>query len=161
MESKNLIICELKGSVDSNPEILSSYPIKIKSAKLIPKFLPYASKSGDSLTSKLGKDQVITYVFSISHQGERDDLLSISLIIQGRRGAEEYIELLRHIIDTLERYDLLTEEILKTELPAIYEGINKESSIRINSLVINCAQIFENINLKHTKAKPKLKGSFF
>ena len=165
MESCNLVICELKGSVNSNPDIISSYPeLSInekKSKQLIPKFLPFGSKIGDFFTTNYSKYNVLSYIFRIKNYESRDDLISISTLIKKREDPEIFKPVLKGIIDTLDENDLLTEEILKINLAKIFEAINQEKDLLIEDTFIELSKIYSEVKQNLQKSKPKLKGSFF
>ena len=79
-----IIVCELKGSENSNPVILDSYPLDGEdqiSVKMLPKFLPFGARAGDYLINRSGKTTILSYIFKIENSDDRDDLLSISIVL--------------------------------------------------------------------------------
>lgn len=165
MESSNIILCELKGITNSNPEILISYPnleiTDVESKNLIPKFLPYGSQTGDFVVNDLQKKKVLSYIFNIKQLEHRDDLVSISVIIEKKKNIEVFKPILKEIIDELDKNGLLTEEILRDNLNTIFEGIYEEKIINIEYLSIDLSKKFKEIKSKLIKQKPNIKGSFF
>ncbi|MFX1242203.1 MAG: hypothetical protein ACFFA7_13220 [Promethearchaeota archaeon] len=166
MESTKIIISELKGTINSNPEILYSFPpldiADLESKNLITKFLPFGSKSGEFISSAFGKKKsILSYIFSIKNSSNRDNLVSISIIIAKKDNPDIYKPALKEIIDQLDNNKVLTEEILKTYLEVIFKGINKEEEIYIENILINLPEIFNEIKSKIIKTKPQIRGSFF
>ncbi|MFX0008428.1 MAG: hypothetical protein ACFFAV_17090 [Candidatus Hermodarchaeota archaeon] len=166
MESTKIIISELKGTINSNPEILYSFPpldiADLESKNLITKFLPFGSKSGEFISSAFGmKKTILSYIFTIKNVDNRANLVSISIIIDKKANPALYKPALREIIEHLEENSLLTEDILKSNLETIFIGINEEKEIQIENISINLSSIFNEIKTKLIKPQPKLKGSFF
>ncbi|MFX1322670.1 MAG: hypothetical protein ACFFAQ_13620 [Promethearchaeota archaeon] len=163
MITSNIIICELKGSINSNPCILGSYPVDIKDKKsmqMIPKFFPFGSEPGDFLTNKFDKNLILSYIFTIKKINERDDLMSISIIFDKKENLEIYKLVLIEIIESLSNNQLLTEENLKKYLPIIFKGIYEECNIEIDAVKIELHKIIENARAKYIKRKPNIRGSF-
>ncbi|MFX0043489.1 MAG: hypothetical protein ACFE8L_11310 [Candidatus Hodarchaeota archaeon] len=165
MTSEWAIICKLGGYVNSNPEILSSYPdLEIssdKSKELLSKCLPIGAKTGDFIMDKYDKYSVLSYVFKIPIQEDRDDLFSISVLLAKKNNPEIYKPVLKKLINYLELNHILSERVLMRYQKAIYNGINEEKDIIIESIEINLSKIFEDIKSKLIKPKPDVKGSFF
>ncbi|TFF89243.1 MAG: hypothetical protein EU549_01290 [Promethearchaeota archaeon] len=165
MESKNIVICELKGIENSNPEMISCFPRfdlkEFDKKDLIPKFLPYGSEIGDFQVSYLSKHIVLSYIFKIDNLINRDNLLSISMMIKKKKYMEIFKPILKKIIDELDKYDLLTEEILKKNLENIFKAINKEKNIIIEGNTIEISKLYKELKNKYVKNKPKMEGNFF
>ena len=165
MESASLVLCELKGEVNSNPGILDSYPelpVKIKDInELLPKFLPYGSKIGDFFITKFSKYNILTYVFRIKNYIHRDDLLSISAMIRKKENPEIYKPVLKNIIDFLEENDLLTVTILKNHLNKIFDAINAENDILIEGIRIEISKMFAEAKKEFGKSQINLRGNVF
>ncbi|MGV9171483.1 MAG: hypothetical protein ACOC44_02535 [Promethearchaeia archaeon] len=165
MESTNLLVCELGGRVNSKPEILISYPqtdlVNKQSTDLLEKCLPLGAKVGEFILNKYQNHKILSYVFKITKQEERDDLLSISIAIDKKGNENIYKSVLEELIIRLEKNKLLNEDILKEYQKAIYEGLKNEEDIKIDFLDINLSKIFKENRKKFDKSKPKLKGSFF
>ncbi|TXT58438.1 MAG: hypothetical protein BAJALOKI2v1_370004 [Promethearchaeota archaeon] len=165
MESQSIIICELKGIENSNPEMVSSFPgfqfKEFEKNDLIPKFLPYGSEIGDFQISNLSKHIILSYIFKIKNPINRDDLLSISVMIKKKKNMEIFKPILKKIIDELDRYNLLNEEILKNNLNKIFDAINKETDIIIEGNIIEISKLYKELKNEYLKKKPKLEGNFF
>jgi hypothetical protein len=161
---KQLVICELKGHENSNPMILTAYPNSDTAYEeyhsQIPNFLPYGVKLGDFREKKIKKYRIITYIFRISSINNRDNLASISIILDKTLNSELYKMVLKEIIDLLDKNNILNERILENNLKEIYEGINTEKDIQIENISINLSEFFKENKPKFIKEKPKLKGSF-
>jgi len=164
MESSNLVVCELKGIENSNPEILFSFPPLNLNDKdhndLIPKFLPFGSKISNFYVSRYSKYNILSYIFKIKNDNNRDNLVSLSALIKKRENAEIFKPILKLIVNTLDENHLLTEDNLEKNLALIYKGINDEQDIVIENISISISKKFEQIKSKLIKDKPKLKGSF-
>ncbi|MFX1409143.1 MAG: hypothetical protein ACFFA6_02230 [Promethearchaeota archaeon] len=165
MTSEWAIICKLGGYVNSNPEILSSYPdLEIstdKSKELIGKCLPTGAKIGDFIVNKYDKYNVLSYIFKMPIQEDRDDLFSISVLLGKKDNAEIYKPILEELINQLEKNGLLSERVLIMYQKTIYDGINQEKDIMIENVEINLSKLFEDIKSKLIKPKLDVKGSFF
>lgn len=158
-----IIVCELKGSENSNPVILDSYPLDVEdqiSVKLVPKFLPFGSKAGDYLINRSGKNTILSYIFKIENSDNRADLLSISMVLGKKEKIEIYKLILKEVIDKMGENKLLTEEILKENIKTIYQGVYDEKDITIDFLTIKLSKIYVEAKLLNEIKKPKIKGSF-
>ena len=165
METEQSIICKIGGHVNSRPEIIVSYPLLTilpeQENELLSKCLPIGSKIGDIIVNKYKKNTVISYIFKVEKKESRDDLFSISVLLNKKSNSEIYEEILKDFIDTLEKNSLLTENNLINYQKSIYEGFTEEAEITIDNLTINFSEIFNEIKTKLIKQKPNLKGSFF
>ncbi len=168
MQSRELVICELKGEVNSDPDLMSIYPSNITTYEsykpMISQFLPFGSKNGDFMESEVKdekKYKILSYIFIIPHPDKRGDLVSISIVLEKKTNFEIYKPILKEIIDTLKNNDLLNEFILKTYLKLIYEGINEEKDILVETVSIPLSSLFLEVKAKYIKEKPNLKGSLF
>lgn len=163
MSLSKSIVSKLGGHVDSNPEILSSFPPlrdeEEPSENLIAFCLPMGSKAGDFVLNKYNKNSILSYIFSVEKSGHRDDLFSFSIFIDKKIDAEIYKPIIEHLIGKMRENKLLTEDILKEYQNIIYEKLNEEADIEIEGCVIEMARLFRE--LKKDKKKPDLKGNFF
>ena len=158
-----LIVCELKGSENSNPTILDSYPLDADdqiSVKMLPKFLPFGSRAGDYLINRSGRNTILSYIFKIENEDYRDDLLSISIVLEKKDKIEIYKPVLKEIIDKMEKNFILTEDILKENMKPIYKGIYEEKDITIDTLTIELSKVYAEARSLYETKKPKIKGSF-
>ena len=158
-----IIVCELKGSENSNPIILDSYPLDIEdqiSVKLVPKFLPFGSRAGDYLINRSGKNTILSYIFKIENSDNRADLLSISMVLGKKDKIEIYKLVLKEVIDKMGENALLTEKVLKENIKSIYQGVYDEKDITIDFLKIELSKIYAEAELLKEIKKPKIKGSF-
>lgn len=160
--SSKIVICGLKGSVNSNPEILSSFPqLQIgvsEFPELLTKCLPFGSKMGSFIINNYKKQIVVSYTFKITQSNGRDDLASISLLLDKKQDPELFEPILKDIIELIENNNLLTDEFLTNNLEAIFHGIESEEAILLGDLELNLEKYFKS---RKEKRKPKLKGSFF
>jgi len=164
MNISAIVLSELKGSVNSNPEILCSYPYEInylESSNLIQKFLPFGSKAGDCLETRIAKENVISYVFKIKNYQGRDDLMSMSLISGHKDELETAKVVLKEIVEVFDKRGKLSEIVLETNLKSIFEGIEGETSIKTKDLAVDLEKIFAQVKPKEEKKKPSLKGALF
>lgn len=163
MMTDYLIVCELKGSENSNPIILDSYPLDIEdqiSVKMLPKFLPFGARTGDYLINRAGKNTILSYIFKIKNSDCRDDLLSISIVHEKKDKIETYKLVLKEIIDKMGENLLLTEKILKENIKMIYQGVYDEKDITIDFLKIELSKIYAEARSLYEIKKPKIRGSF-
>jgi len=162
MASDYSVICKLGGYVNSNLEIISSYPSLGKSVEteILSKCFPVGSKTGDFTIDKYRKYSVLSYIFKVNQSAARDDLFSLSVLLHKKDKVEIYKPVLQSLIDTLEQNGLLNEHILTKNQRIIFEGINQEKNITINDILIDLSTIFKEIKSKILKPEIKLKGSF-
>jgi len=163
--TERYVLCKLGGYDFSSPEIVISYPTLdptlSESEDLLSKCLPIGINSGDFSVNKYSKCNVLSYAFKIEHEEERNDLLTISILLKKKLNVEVYKPVLENIISTLKYCDLLTEKILTDYIQTIYNGINEEKLILIDDVPIDLSIIFKEIKSKIFKPRPEVKGSFF
>jgi len=163
--TERYVLCKLGGYDSSSPEIVISYPTLdptlSESEGLLSKCLPTGINSGDFSVSKYSKCNVLSYAFKIEHEEERNDLLTISILLKKKLNVEVYKPVLENIISTLKYCDLLSEKILADYIETIYNGINEEKLILIDGAPIDLSIIFKDIRSKIIKPRPEVKGSFF
>jgi len=165
VNTERYILCKLGGFDLSSPEIVISYPTLdpalSESEDLLSKCLPTGIKSGDFAVNKYSKCNLLSYAFKIEHQEERNDLLTISILIKKKLNVEIYKPVLENIVSTLNYCGLLTEQILVDYIQTIYEGINEEKLVLVDDVPIDLSIIFKDIKSKLYKPRPEVKGSFF
>jgi len=164
MTSEWAILCKLGGFVNSNPEIISSFPNLPSSndeSEILSKCLPIGSKVGEFIVDKYNKYNLLSYIFKVIQSADRDDLFSLSVLLHKRDKTEIYMPALKELVNILDGNGLLSEEILTKYHRTIYEGINEEKRVLIEDLRIDFSIIFKEIKAKILKQKPNLKGSFF
>ncbi|MFX1317320.1 MAG: hypothetical protein ACFE9T_15765 [Promethearchaeota archaeon] len=165
MTSEWAILCKLGGFVNSNPELISTYPtldISLEdSNEILSKCFPIGSKSGEFIIDRYKKYNVLSYIFSIKQTQERDDLFSLSVLLGKRDKVDIYKPALKELIEILSLNGLLNEKILLDYQKTIYEGISKEEDVVIENISVEFSKIFKEVKAKILKEKPKLKGSFF
>jgi len=159
------IICKLGGHVNSNPELLISFPpleeTEINSKQLIFNCLPTGCKSGDIIKKRYEDENLISCIFSIEKMNGRDDLFSFSILLDKRVNTEIYSAIIEEFIQILKINVLLTEKILINYQNVIYEGFNEEKDVEIEGINIELSKFFEKTRNKLKKEKPDLKGHFF
>ena len=165
MTSEWSILCKLGGFVNSNPELISTYPLLDiplgESNEILSKCFPIGAKPGDFIVDKYKKYNVLSYVFSVSQTQNRDDLFSLAVLLGKRDKVEIYKPALKELIRILSNKDVLSENILLDYQKIIYKGINEERDVIIENILIEFSKIFKEIKSKILKEKPQLKGSFF
>ncbi len=164
MKISAIVLSELKGSVNSNPAILCSYPYEInylESSNLINKFLPFGSKAGDCIESRIAKENIVSYMFKIKNFQGRDDLMSMSLITGHKDEIDRCKLVLKELVEIVEKRGKLSEIFLETNLKSIFEGIEGETEIKMKDLAVNLEKIFAQVESKELKKKPNLKGALF
>ncbi len=157
------VLCKLGGFVNSNLEIVSSYPsLDVSSeSEILSKCFPIGSKVGDYIIDKYRKYSVLSYVFKVLQEENRDDLLAFSLLLGKRDNIEIYKPVIKELVDVLEANGLLAESVLTEYQQTIFEGMNEEKDINIENVAIDFSRIFTDIKSKIIKQKPNVKGSFF
>jgi hypothetical protein len=165
MASEYAVLMRLGGFVGSNPEILTSFPsLNMKqgeSSELLAKSFPHGVHEGDFVEDKHGKYNILSYIFRVKREEDRDDLYSFSVLLSKKDKTEVYKPILEELIKNLAKNNLLTEQILMNNHKSLFEGINQEIDIEINGIKIELKDLFEDIKSKVLKPKPELKGSFF
>ncbi|MBD3195155.1 MAG: hypothetical protein GF317_08880 [Candidatus Lokiarchaeota archaeon] len=165
MYSERTIISKLGGNIGSHPIILTSYPVKDlaedETKDLLSKCLPDGIKVGEFCIKRYKKHHLISYIFRVEKQEHRDDLFSFSILLHKKYQPDNYTPILKKIIDDLQDNGVLSEEILKDYQQEIYDGINEERDIKIESNLIELSDLFEKVKEEPSDEKPKLKGSFF
>jgi hypothetical protein len=162
MASDYSVICKLGGYVNSNPELISSYPSldQTSEAEILSKCFPIGSKYGEFIVDKYRKYVVLSYIFRVNQSTDRDDLFSLSVLLNRRDKTEIYMPVLKSLVDILELNGILNEDTLIEYQKEIFEGINQEKDIIIENVEIDLSNIFKEIKSKILKQKPQLKGSF-
>ncbi len=162
--TERYILCKLGGYDLSSPEIVISYPTLdstlSESEDLLNKCLPMGINSGDFAVNKYSKCNLLSYAFKIEHIEERNDLLTISILLKKKLNIEIYKPVLENIISTLKFCGLLSEKVLSDYIQTIYNGINEEKLILIDGAPIDLSIIFKDIRSKLIKPRPDVKGSF-
>ncbi|MFX1419436.1 MAG: hypothetical protein ACFE9N_10995 [Promethearchaeota archaeon] len=164
MATEYAILAKLGGFIGSNPEIISSFPnIRLLGGEreLLKKCFPIGSKVGLFIEDKFNKYLILSYIFKIQQDAERDDLFTLSILLHKHDKIDIYKHVLKELLEMLKANGLLNEAILRNYHRAIYEGINQEIDVYIEDLRINFSSIFKDIKTKILKQKPQLKGSFF
>ncbi len=156
------VLCKLGGYVNSNPELVSSFPSLDQSseADVLSKCFPIGSKYGEFIVDKYRKYVVLSYIFRVNQTVDRDDLFSLSVLLNRRDKTEIYMPVLKSLVDILDTNGILSEDILIEYQKVIFEGINQEKNITIDNVGIDLSNIFKEIKSKILKKKPELKGSF-
>jgi len=156
------VICKLGGFVNSNPELISSYPSidTATTSEILSKCFPIGSKYGEFIVDKYRKYVTLSYIFRVNQTADRDDLFSLSVLLNKRDKTEIYMAVLKGLIDILELNGILNQDILTEHQQVIFEGINQEKDINIANTLIDFSNIFKEIKSKILKKKPELKGSF-
>jgi hypothetical protein len=167
MNFEQSIICKLGGYVDSNPELLISYPpiddtIEEENQKeIITLCLPFGCKAGDIIEKKYNKNTLLSFVFSIEKTGERDDLFSFSILLNKKQEIELYKSVIQQFIDNLEENGLLSEDIFKNNQELIYYSFNEETDLEIEGISIPLSEFFEKKREELKNSELDVKGSFF
>ncbi len=156
------VLCKLGGYVNSNPELVSSFPSLDQSseADVLSKCFPIGSKYGEFIVDKYRKYVVLSYIFRVNQTVDRDDLFSLSVLLNRRDKTEIYMPVLKSLVDILDTNGILSEDILIEYQKVIFEGINQEKDITIENVGIELSNIFKEIKSQVLKQKPELKGSF-
>ncbi|NVM46933.1 MAG: hypothetical protein HWN79_18660 [Candidatus Lokiarchaeota archaeon] len=162
MASDYSVICKLGGYVNSNPELISSFPSLDQSLEeeVLSKCFPIGSKYGEFIVDKYRKYIVLSYIFRVNQAVDRDDLFSLSVLLNKRDKTEIYMVVLKGLIDILDANGILNQDVLTEHQQDIFEGINQEKDINIKNTLIDFSNIFKEIKSKILKQKPELKGSF-
>jgi hypothetical protein len=163
LTSEYAILAKLGGFIGSNPEIISSYPSVSKvgsEAEILDTCFPIGAKEGEFFEDRYKKYMVLSYIFKVQQRSSRDDLFSFSVLLHKRDKVEVYKPVLGELIKILEENELLNEQVLTVYHQRIYEGINTESNIQIEDLLVDFSRIFKEVKANILKEKPQLRGSF-
>jgi len=159
------IICKLGGYVDSNPELVISYPpIKesIENPKeTIKECMPFGCKAGDIIEKKYFKNTLLSYIFNVDKIEERDDLFSFSILLNKKENTELYKAVIQEFIEILRQNGLLEEDTFVKYQESIYESFNQEKDITIEDVSISLSELFEEKREDLNLSEFDPKGSFF
>ena len=165
MASEYAVLMRLGGFVGSNPEILNSFPkLNMKQDEfneLLAKSFPHGVHAGDFVEDKHGKYNILSYIFRVKREEDRDDLYSFSVLLSKKDKTEVYKPILEELIKILDQNSLLTEQVLMNNHKTLFEGINQETDIELNGVKIELQDRFKDIKSRVLKPKPELKGAFF
>jgi hypothetical protein len=157
---KTCMLSGLRGHIGSHPELLGIYPQSaVQQEDLINKSLPFGAKPNEFYVDTYQKDTILVYSFRIL-QAERDDLASIGFLLEKGANIDHLKIVIQIIIQTLEKANLLTFNILQKNLNTIQIGLNTQKAIVIENKAIDIAEIVRSGKLILMK-KPDLKGGFF
>jgi hypothetical protein len=159
------IICKLGGYVDSNPELVISYP-PIKESienpqETIKECMPFGCKAGDIVEKKYLKNTLLSYIFNMEKAEERDDLLSFSILLSKKENTELYKAVIKEFIETLRQNGLLKENTFIEYQESIYDSFNQEKDIKIEDVSISLSDLFEEKREELNLSEFDPKGSFF
>jgi hypothetical protein len=148
------IISSLEGHVGSNPEIIQVYPessLKGSKSEILKKSLPTGAIPKTFYEDKIHGERIIVYTFEVNQSG-RNDLASIGFTLDKYAIVEDIKKVIIEIIDVLTEKNILTFEILKTNLPKIMESLNKMTKFEIT---IN-GEVIETLDIQHIVKTKKL-----
>jgi len=122
----HLIISTLKGESGSNPTILTCFPNDsgIKHKRIISKTLPSGAKSGDLHEYTYNGQDLIVYVSEFQQETSRNDIITLSLLLNDFTSKDTIISILRTIFtqfhfEKIKSIDELTEISKK-----LFHGLN-------------------------------------
>ena len=164
MASEYAILAKLGGYVGSNPEIISSYPPYSavgNQNEILNTCFPMGAKAGKFFEDRFRKYLSLSYIFKVKHNQQRDDLFSFSILLHKRDKVEIYKSIITEFVYKLENNGLLSQSVLTDYHQNIYDGINAETDIYIEDLLVDFSRMFKEAKAKILKQKPDLKGSFF
>lgn len=168
---ENVGVVRLGGFEGSNPEILDIYPPldttldKEEAAAFIVKSMPHGVVPGTFTLDKLRSTYILSYTFSLpaDHEGVRDDLASISVVVSDKKvNIDQFEHLFKEIIKTFNG-DLLklTKTRLTNMLERIYNGVNNNKKIKVDNVAIDVSGIIKKQKLNIRKKDLKeFKGAF-
>ncbi|MBD3256047.1 MAG: hypothetical protein GF383_13205 [Candidatus Lokiarchaeota archaeon] len=159
------IVCKLGGHINSELELVISHP-PIKEGetnlkKIINQCLPIGCKAGEVIEKKYNKNRLISYIFSIEKNDERDDLFSFSILLKKKQEAGLYKSILKKFIRLLDQHGLLSEAIFKKYQKSIYNSFNQEVDLEIENIVFHISEIFKEKRKEFGKSELDVRGSFF
>ena len=149
------IISSLEGHVGSNPEIIQVYPessLKGSRSEILKKSLPTGAVPKTFYENKIHGEKIIVYTFEVKQFG-RNDLASIGFTLDKYALVEDIKKVIIEIIDVLNEKNILTFEVLKTNLPKIMKALNKMTKLEIT---VN-GEVIETLDIQHIMKIKKLK----
>lgn len=135
----NSMISGLEGKVGSNPRVVRIYPedIEFTQDELITKSLPEGCKPGDLIVDEIKGRKIFVIVFEIEKATDRNDLASLSFLLEKDVVEKDFEILTSELIDFLKKRDLLYINYLEEQLPAILSGFNETKKIKFKNLETN------------------------
>lgn len=152
------IIASLEGIRGSNPKIEGFFP-KIKSMDddLLKVSLPFGTNPGEFSLGLWDNNKILSYVFEIIRENDRNDLASISFSLVKNSIPEALKDVIQELITRLESHGLLKIDILNANLSKIVKGLNNESKIKIDQMVFDVGYYIRTKKLK-LKIERKVRG---
>ena len=157
----NSMISGLEGKVGSNPRVVRIYPedIEFTQDELITKSLPEGCKPGDLIVDEIKGRKIFVIVFEIEKATDRNDLASLSFLLEKDVVEKDFEILTSELIDFLKKRDLLYINYLEEQLPAILSGFNETKKIKFKNLETNEDYEFDvSTIIKEKKLKLKTKA---
>jgi len=143
------IISSLEGKRGSNPKVESIFP-RNKTFKddLLKVSLPFGASPGEFFINEIEKSKIISYIFEIEREGDRNDLASISFSLISTTITKNLKQVIQELINHLKTHNLLNIETFNQNLSKIVEGLNKESKIKIEKMVFDVGYFIKDKKLK-------------
>ncbi|MBD3213778.1 MAG: hypothetical protein GF311_14305 [Candidatus Lokiarchaeota archaeon] len=166
MGFKQSVVCKLGGHVNSNPELVVSYPpLNISNAEdqkeTINECLPFGCKAGDIIEKKYRKNTMISYIFTIDNVKERDDLFSFSILLNKKDEIDLYKAVIQEFIVLLRKNGLLEEKTFIDFQESIYNSFNQEIDLTLGSKSFPLSQMFKDKRDELNLSEFEPRGSFF
>ena len=116
--------------------------------ELLNKLLPFGTVPGDVHTFRYKDHTYLSCVFEINQQDERNDLVALSFALDRRAIIKNFEIVMQELITRLKESNLLSLDLLKSNLTAITEAINKESKIKIGNMIFDVAFFLKKKKMK-------------
>ena len=155
------IVSSLGGFKNSNPQIIQIHPntALTNSNETLEKCLPNGSIPGQFYENELEKNKILVYVFEIERDDERNDLTSIGFSMDKNAVVDSLKEVIRELISRMKKHNILNLEILSTELPKILVGLQKESKIKIGSMIFDIKNFLKTNKIVLKNKERKVRGA--
>ena len=134
---------------------------KSKRGKVIPEF-PEDCNAGDIIEQAYNNDTILSYIFSLNQDKDRNELYSFSILLNKDQNIELYKLVVQEFIECLKENGLLAEDTFKKNQKLIYTSFNDATDLEINDILIPLSDIFKQKKKELKKLRrQELKGSFF
>ena len=154
------LLSTLPGYSGSNPEIINEFEAKWNESldELFAKILPFGAEPDQFFTNHFKKEKLLSYTFEITRKDSRNDLASITFVINKKANLTSIKLLIKEIIERLNSNKLLSIELLNSNLNNITEAINKESKLKIGSFIFDINYFLKSNKQKLTDVRKRRGG---
>ena len=158
----HLIISALKGESGSNPQILTCFPNDsgIKQKRIISKTLPSGARSGDLHEFIYNGQDLIVYVSEFQQETSRNDIITLSLLLNDFTSKEAIISILRAIFIEFHFTEIETLDELTTVAKKLFNGLNS-GTFNYDSYSFDIQGYLNTTGMSLEKELRKVQGGLF